>query len=44
MIIDGAATVSRPAATPARKPTFLQKERWKAIQKASRKGMSRPSN
>ena len=30
----------RPTATPARKPTFLQKERWKAIQKARRKGMS----
>ena len=27
-------------ATPARKPTFLKKERWKAIQKALRKGMS----
>ena len=32
-----------PAATitiPPRKPTFLQKERWKALQKARRKGMS----
>ena len=24
----------------SRKPTFLQKERWKAVQKALRKGMS----
>ena len=30
-----------PTATVApRKPTFLQKERWKAVQKARRKGMS----
>ena len=26
--------------TPARKPTFLQKERWKAVQEAKRKGLS----
>ena len=39
-ITDGAATPGRPAAAPTRKPTFLQKERWKAIQKARRKGMS----
>ena len=29
-----------PATVSPRKPTFLQKERWKAIQKARRKGMS----
>ncbi len=29
-----------PAAAAPRKPTFLQAERWKAIQKARRKGMS----
>ena len=40
MIIDDAATAGKPAATSARKPTFLQKERWKAILKARRKGMS----
>ena len=40
MITDDVATASRPTATPARKPTFLQKERWKAIQKAKRKGIS----
>ena len=40
MMIDDVATASKPAATSARKPTFLQKERWKAIQKAPRKGMS----
>ena len=37
------ATASKPAATSTRKPTFLQKERWKAIQKARRKGMSLPA-
>ena len=36
----GKPTAGKPTATPARKPTFLQKERWKAIQKARRKGMS----
>ena len=40
MITYGVATAGRPAATLGRKPTFLQKERWKAIQKARRKGMS----
>ena len=40
MITDDVATAGRPTATPARKPTFLQRERWKAIQKARRKGMS----
>ena len=36
----GASTALTPATAPPRKPTFLQKERWKAIQKAMRKGMS----
>ena len=40
MMIDAVATAGKPAATSARKLTFLQKERWKAIQKARRKGMS----
>ena len=40
MMIDDVATASKPAATPARKVTFLQKERWKAIRKARRKRMS----
>ena len=34
------ATAGKSAATSVRKLTFLQKERWKAIQKARRKGMS----
>ena len=37
---DSAAAADKPKATSPRKPTFLQKERWKAIQKARRKGMS----
>ena len=37
---DGVARAAKPAATSARKPTLLQKERWKTIQKARRKGMS----
>ena len=36
----GASAALTPATVPPRKPTFLQKERWKAIQKAMRKGMS----
>ncbi len=36
----GATADSTPATVPPRKPTFLQRERWKAIQKARRKGMS----
>ena len=49
MIIDDVVIAGKPAATSARRPTFLQadfpseesqKERWKAIQKARRKGMS----
>ena len=39
-IIDPVAPASQPKAASARKPTLLQKERWKAIQKARRKGMS----
>ena len=39
MIIDDVATAGKPAATSARKLTFLQNERWKAIQKARREGM-----
>ena len=37
---DSAATSGKPKAASPRKPTFLQRERWKAIQKALRKGMS----
>ena len=40
MMIDDVAKASKPAAASARKVTFLQKERWKAIRKARRKGMS----
>ena len=40
MVTDPVAPASKPKAAAARKPTFLQKERWKAIQKARRKGMS----
>ena len=36
----GTPASSTPATISPRKPTFLQKERWKAIQKALRKGMS----
>ena len=36
----GTPASSTPATISPRKPTFLQKERWKAIQKAMRKGMS----
>ncbi len=36
----GAPANSTPETVSPRKPTFLQKERWKAIQKARRKGMS----
>ena len=39
-ITDRAATAGKPKTVSPRKPTFLQKERWKAIQKARRKGMS----
>ena len=40
MMIDDVASASKPAAASARKPTFFQWERWKAIQKVRRKGMS----
>ena len=36
----GASAALTPATVLPRKPNFLQKERWKAIQKAMRKGMS----
>ena len=36
----GAPATSTSATVSPRKPTFLQKERWRAIQKARRKGMS----
>ena len=39
-ITGSAATAGKPQAASARKPTFLQRERWKAIQKARGKGMS----
>ncbi len=39
-MVDDVASASKPAAASARKPTFLQKERWKAIRKARRKEMS----
>ena len=39
-ITDSAATAGKPKTISPGKPTFLQKERWKAIQKARRKGMS----
>ena len=37
---DSAAAAGKPKAASPRKPTFLERERWKAIQKARRKGMS----
>ena len=39
-ITDSAATAGKPKTVSPRKPTFLQRERWKAIQKARRKEMS----
>ena len=39
-VIDGEPTAGSTAAVAPRKPTFLQRERWKAVQKARRKGMS----
>lgn len=36
----GEVTAVPPATVAPRKPTFLQKERWKAVQKARRNGMS----
>ena len=40
MIIDDVATAGKAAAAFVRKSPFLQRERWKAIRKAKRKGMS----
>ena len=37
---NGLTAAGNPKATSPHKPTFLQRERWKAIQKARRKGMS----
>ena len=37
---DSAAAAGKPKATSPHQPTFLQRERWKAIQKARRKRMS----
>ena len=37
---DGEVAAAPPATVAPRKPTFLQRERWKALQKARRKGMS----
>ena len=36
----GSASAAKAKSASPRKPTFLQRERWKAIQKARRKGMS----
>ena len=36
----GVGVNPKPVSVPPSKPTFLQRERWKAIQKARRKGMS----
>ena len=40
VIIDSVAPAGKPKAASAGRPTFLQRERWKAIQKAKAKGMS----
>ena len=37
---DSVVIAGKPKTASPRKPTFLQRERWKAIQKARRKGMS----
>ena len=37
---DSATVAGKPSAIATRKPTFLERERWKAIQKARSKGMS----
>ena len=39
-ITGSAAAAGKPKAASPRKPTFLERERWKWIQKARRKGMS----
>ena len=38
MIIDDVATAGKPAATSARKLTFLQKERWRRFRKPGARG------
>ena len=38
--VEGADPADKSPVKPARKPTFLQKARWKAVEKARRKGMS----
>ena len=40
LVADHGTAAGKVAAIAPRKPTFLQKARWKAIQKAKRKGMS----
>ena len=40
MITDGGATADKTAGTSAREPTFLQRDKWKAIRRGRRKGMS----
>ena len=39
-ITDSSPATSTPTIISPRKPTFLRRERWKAVQKARRKGMS----
>ena len=39
-VTDGEPAAVPPLTVAPRKPTFLQRERWKAVQKAKRKGMS----
>ena len=39
-VTNGELAAVPPLTVAPRKPTFLQKERWKAVQKARRKGMS----
>ena len=38
--VEGAAFADKSPLKPARKPTFLQKARWTAVERARRKGMS----
>ena len=38
--VEGATSADKSPVKPARKPTFLQKARWKAVQQAKRKGLS----
>ena len=39
-VTDGEPAAAPPPTVAPRKPTFLQKERWKVVQKARRKGTS----